>query len=87
MESKKGGSFYSFQFASDELKSNKINLKVLSHNGNSLEYVQDALKKDKEIVLEAAKQMDIACDTQMKAFVKIERLCCMPQEMGLQLYR
>ena len=29
---------------------------MLSHNGNSLEYVQDALKKDKEIVLEAAKQ-------------------------------
>jgi len=58
MESKKGGSFYSpFQFASDELKSNKeLILKVLSHNGNSLEYVQDALKKDKEIVLEAAKQ-------------------------------
>jgi len=58
MESKNGGSFYTpFQFASDELKSNKkLILKVLSYSGNSLQYVQDSLKKDKEIVLEAAKQ-------------------------------
>ena len=49
--------FTPFEFASDELKSNKaLVLKVLSKSGNSLEHVNDELKKDKEVVLEAAKQ-------------------------------